>query len=242
MKIGRISFGQDYGEIGYFSRFNPQTSKYKYANWGSRKWEYYYVEKILTDIGIKGKQVVDVGIGRPIDSDFYKFYVKSGCFLTGFDPDGRLKPVTVLSKKCKIIRSSAEKMKTGTKKADIVVVISAFEHFPEKVFKQTIKEIYRIIKDNGHLIVTLDMTVCNHKKSAPWAILEKTINKIPPQENSLPLPKNYAPLSLERFLKLVSLYFYVKDSKIFNSELNRWLRVYSWSWNSCVAYIHLYKK
>lgn len=232
----------EYGEIGYFIKRNPITWKYKYANWGSRKWEYYYVEKVLNEIRIQNKQVVDVGIGRPVDANFYKYYVKSGCYLTAFDPDTRMGSVVNLSKHCKIICTSAEKMKYPSRKADVVVVLSAFEHFPIKVFLKTIKEIARILKPGGHLIVTLDMTSVDHKRSARWAILEKTINGLSDQENNLPLPAKFKPLSLENFLKYLSPYFKLKDSEVTNVNVKPSKLVYSKTWNSCVAYMHLYRK
>lgn len=233
---------KDYGEIGFFKKSNKQTTKYTYANWGSRRWEYFYVADQLSKIGVKNKHVVDIGIGLPTDADFYKFYIGSGCYLTGIDPDGRLKKVTKLSERCQIIRSSGDKLPLKSQSADVVVVLSAFEHFHYKTFSKTLKEINRILKNDGHLIVTLDTTSVDHTRSARWAILEKTFNGLPAEENDLPLPRKSKPLSIIQFLNLVSTYFYPKNKNIRNVQLNPDRLVYDKYWNSTVAYMHLYKK
>lgn len=230
-----------YGEVGYFVKKNPHTKKYFYANWGSREWEYRWVENILNKIGIKNKRVIDIGIGLPTDSDFYKFYIRSGSFLTAFDPDDRLDKITYLSNKCKIIRKSAEKMNIPSATIDVVVCLSSFEHFPVQIFKKTIKEIHRVLKRNGHLIVTLDLTF-DKLKSSRWAVLEKTISGLPATENNLRLKSEYQQLTLEYFLKMVSPYFTVNNKIIKNKGVINSKLIYSKKWNSYVAYLHLYKK
>lgn len=230
-----------YGEIGYFVKKNPHTKKYFYANWGSREWEYRWVENVLNQIEIKNKKIVDIGIGLPTDSDFYKFYIKSDSFLTAFDPDSRLDKIIPLSSKCKIIRKSAEKMDIPSATIDVVVCISSFEHFPVENFKKTIKEIHRVLKRNGHLMVTLDLTF-NKLKSARWAVLEKTIAGLPATENNLRLKPEHQQLTLQYFLKMVSPYFTVKNKIIKNKRARISELVYSKKWNSYVTYLHLYKK
>lgn len=230
-----------YGEIGYFVKKNPHTKKYCYANWGSREWEYLWVENVLNKIGIKDKKIIDIGIGLPTDSDFYKFYIKSGSFLTAFDPDSRLDKITHLSGKCKIISKSAEKMDIPPATTDVVVCISSFEHFPVEIFKRTIKEIHRVLKKNGHLIVTLDLTY-NKLGFARWAVLEKTLAGLPATENNLRLKPEHQQLTLEYFLKMVSPYFTVKNKRIKNKGAGISELVYSKKWNSYVVYLHLHKQ
>jgi ubiquinone/menaquinone biosynthesis C-methylase UbiE len=192
-------------------------------------------------MGINNKKIIDIGIGLPSDSDFYKFYIKSGSFLTAFDPDSRLDKTTYLSSKCKIIRKSAEKMDIPSATIDVVVCISSFEHFPVKSFKKTIKEIHRVIKRKGHLIVTLDLTF-NKLQSARWAVLEKTISGLPAAENNLKIRPEHQQLTLEYFLKIVSPYFTVKNNIIKNNKAKISELVYSKKWNSYVAYLHLHKQ
>jgi ubiquinone/menaquinone biosynthesis C-methylase UbiE len=230
-----------YGDVGFFKITHPITNKYTYANWGSRKWEYYYVEKLLNEIDIENKQVVDIGIGIPSEHNFYTNYVRSNCNLTAFDPDGRLDEITMLSQKCCIVRQSAEQMEMTSNSVDVVVSISSFEHFPVDVFKRTIREIHRILKDDGHLVITLDLTY-DKKSSAVWAILEKTLNGFPAKENDCQLQGHHQQLTLEYFLELISPYFYPEDTKIYNKEIAITKRMYSAEWNSHIAYLHLRKR
>jgi len=222
-------------------RRNPQTQKYTYANWGSRKWEYYYVGKLLEEIGIAHKNVVDIGIGLPSDSNFYEYYVESDCNLIGLDPDTRLDDITQLSETCCIYRKSAEKMSSiEDGSTDVVVALSSLEHFPFEAFNKTIQEVHRSLKDDGHFIVTLDLTY-DKRSSAPWAILEKTMNGLPVEENDERLEDRYQQLTLEHFIKLISPYFYSKDESIANRSSPVRELVYSKKWNSHIAYMHLYK-
>ncbi|MCL4338847.1 class I SAM-dependent methyltransferase [Patescibacteria group bacterium] len=230
-----------YKDMGYFYKNDPYTRQYRFSNWGSRKWEYRYAQGILEEIGIKDKNVVDVGIGIPSDYDFYKYYLKSGCHLWAFDPDGRLPKVLNLSEKCRIFNKSAEKINIPPKSCDVVVCISAFEHFPFRIFQKTVKEVYRILKKNGHFIITLDLTH-DKKKSARWAILEKTLNGLPEYENDIGLKTHDKQLTLTYFLDLISPHFYIKDKQIRNNERSLSDIVFSQEWNSYVGYLHLYKR
>lgn len=236
-----LSLAHDhYGDVGYFRTTHPSTDIYSYANWGSRRWEYCYVEKLLNEIGVEDKQVVDIGIGFPSEHNFYFSYAKSKCFLTAFDPDGRLDEVTRLSPRGNIFRRSAENINMKSGSVDVVVSISSFEHFSFDAFQKTIKEVHRILKDDGHLIITLDLTY-DKKSSARWAVLEKTINGFPPEENDCQLQENHQQLTLEYFLKLLSPYFYPEDANIYNKERSITERVYSPEWNSHIAYLNLQK-
>ena len=237
-----LSLAHDhYGDVGYFRTTHPSTDIYSYANWGSRRWEYCYVEKLLNEIGIEDKQVVDIGIGIPSEHNFYLSYAKSKCFLTAFDPDSRLDEATRLSPGGNIFRQSAEKINMKSGSVDVVVSISSFEHFSFDVFQKTIKEVHRILKNDGHLIITLDLTY-DKKSSARWAVLEKTINGFPPEENDCQLQENHQQLTLEYFMKLLSPYFYSEDTNIYNKERPITERVYSSEWNSHIAYLHLRKR
>ncbi|NMC36406.1 class I SAM-dependent methyltransferase [Candidatus Beckwithbacteria bacterium] len=241
MHLRKICSAPSYGEIGFFSKNDFYSRKYQAANWGSRKWEYYYAEYLLNKLGVKNKKIIDIGLGLLSQYSFYKFYLKSGCFLTAYDPDPRLKSITALSNRCKLVCQSAEKLDHKDNSIDIVVAISALEHFPIAAFKKTVKETARVLKSNGHFVVTLDITY-DHLKSAPWAILEKTINKLPAGENNLKLKKASTFLTPQHFIKLLSPYFYAKNYDIKNSDLPVDKLVYSPKWNSYIAYFHFYKK
>ncbi|GEM_PF-6922032 len=231
-----------YGDIGYFSKNNPQTFDYTYANWGARRWECYYLVEQLNKIGIRDKVVADVGIGAPSESNFYTFYLKSGCKLFGFDPDDRLPEVTHLSDKCNIYRKSGEDMSVlADGSTDVVVVLSAFEHFPIQSFKNTLIEINRIMKKGGHLLITLDLTF-DKKRSAPWAILEKTLNNLPEQENHTELKDSDQQVTLPYFMKMLEPYFYAENPSMYNKDLMPNRLLLDKKWNSYIAYMHLRKK
>ena len=87
----------------------------------------------------------------------------------------------------------------------------------------------------------MDLTF-NKLKSARWAVLEKTISGLPATENNLRLKSEHQQLTLEYFLKMVSLYFTVKNKIIKNKGVINSKLIYSKKWNSYVAYLHLYKK
>lgn len=236
------SDNNNYGEVGYFVKNNPITTKYTYANWGSRLWELKAVETWLTKYGIKDKKIVDIGIGLPSASNFYNFYVKSGCYLKAYDIEERFTGDVVLSDRCVIFHKSSDNMEENPDNSvDVVVALSSLEHYPLESFKKTILEVQRILKPGGLFLVTLDLTF--DKKSAPWAILEKTLNGLPEQENSLELSDAQEQLTLKKFIDMLSSNFYTKDTMFKNDEcknLNKF--VYSKKWNSRIAYIHLYKK
>ncbi len=230
-----------YGDVGFFITKNPKTKKYKYSNWGSREWEYYYMEEKLKEMCIDGKVIIDIGIGRPVDCDFYKFYVSENCYMTAFDPDVRMPKVTNLSKRCKILRMSAEKLPLKNESVDVAVVLSSFEHFPLNEFSKTIKELFRVLKPGGDLLVTLDLTL-DHQKSARWAILEKTMNHLSKIENDQKISKKGKFLTIDSFLGMIRPYFKPKSSTILNFDVKPKDMVYSPDFNSNVAYLHLYKQ
>lgn len=231
----------DYGQVGFFATTDPFTLDYTFANWGSRKWEYQYVREQLRQIGIKDKVVVDIGIGLPSDSNFYQYYVNSGCNLFAYDPDGRIPEKYILSEKCTIFRQSAEKLPHKANSVDVVVILSVIEHLPKKVFDKTISEVHRVLKANGVLLITLDLTY-NKQKSARWAILEKTLNGYPSDENDIRIKANDKQVTLELFLKMISRWFKPSKTTIRNKSLPIEQMVYSPRWNSHVAYIRLTKQ
>ena len=233
---------KSYEEVGYFIKNNPIDTNYTYANWGSRLWELKAVETWLTEKAIEGKNVVDIGIGLPSDSNFYKFYVNSGCNLKAYDLDPRINGDIKLSNKCTIYNKSSDSMKENADNSvDVVVALSSLEHYPIESFKKTVSEVYRILKPNGLFIVTLDLT--SGKKSAPWAILEKTINHRPAKENDLGIGNAGEQLTLEKFIKMLSPLFYTNSKGIKNYYLKDSSRlVSSKKWNSYISYALLYKK
>jgi len=230
------------GDVGFLLKPHRRTRKFTYANWGSRKWEYPYIIDQLEKIGIQDKKIVDLGIGLPDDSNFYQYYLRSGCYLTGYDIDARLPPELKLSDRCRILRKSSEHMEDfKDDEVDVAVALSSFEHFPIEVFRNTIKELSRVVKSGGDFLVTLDLTL-DKERSAPYAILEKTLNGMPLQENNLRLSSNHRQLTIDYFLELVAPHFLPANPTIYGKESPISERVYSKEWNSQVAYLHLQKR
>ena len=126
---------------------------------------------------------------------------------------------------------------------DAIVAISSLEHFPVKSFYNCLVKLSSIIKDDGYFIVTLDMTI-DKSRSARWAILEKTYNGLPEQENDIPLEDRHKQIDLQAFIAMIGEYFVtdqINDVKITDcSNLTKY--VYSDEWNSIVGYLKLRKK
>lgn len=231
----------DYGEAGYFLKRNPVTGKYTFSNWGSRIWEYKYTETMLLNWGVKGKRVVDIGIGLPSDSNFYKFYVNNGVELIAYDLDSRLSTITRLSEKCRIInKNSAQMDEIESSSVDVVVAISNFEHFDIESFEKTLIEVNRILKAGGKFLITFDI-VLDHDKPAAWALLEKSINGKPAVESNEVLGLEAKKLELEDYLEILSKYFDV-PTHILNKGSSTKDLVYSDKWNSKIGYAVVTKK
>jgi len=241
--VFRYGYDNNYSDVGFFIKNNPISLKYTYANWGSRLWEIFLIKKWLNEINIKDKNVVDIGIGLPSDSNFYEFYIESGCYLDAYDLDDRLKKDIVLSERCKIYYKSSDIMnEVMDDSVDVVVALSSLEHYPIESFYKTIKEVHRILKPSGFFLVTLDITF-NKNRSAPWAILEKTYNNLPEIENNSGLRDVDKQITAENFLDMISLYFRTADNKLKDkNHFSLKQLVYSDKWNSHVAYLRLIKK
>lgn len=230
-----------YADAGYFLWTHPQfaASRYTYANWGSRRWEYCYAVQIMDSFGIQGKQLVDIGIGLPESSNFYTYYVNSGCRLLGVDLDSRLPPNTTLSESCSIIRQSATSIPMENGSVDFVIAISSLEHFPIDILRQAIIEIQRVLKPKGKLLITLDETI-DHRCSAPWAIAEKTYNGLPAYEHDFPLPEGGRPFTIHTLLQMLSPGFLTDDVLVADDscEISNACLPYleSVKWNSRVSY------
>lgn len=231
----------EYGEAGYFLKRNPITGKYTFSNWGSRLWEYKYTETMLKKWGAEGKRVVDIGIGLPSDSNFYKFYVENRVELTAYDLDSRLPAVTQLSEKCKILnKNSANMAEIQTGSVDIVVAISNFEHFDIDSFEKTLLEVNRILKPGGKFLITFDI-VMDHAKPATWAILEKSVNGKPAVESDEVLGQEAKKLDLADYLNILSKYFAVPNTILNKDVLTKDL-VHSDKWNSKIGYAVVTKR
>jgi len=106
--------------------------------------EYDY---ILNNFDLKNKRILDVGCGNYINT--LKFLAKRPKLLVGIDnkqPNAKLK-----TKKCLFIRSNCEKIPYKKNKFDIVTCIRVF---PYVNIDKTIKEIARVTKNNGIILIS----------------------------------------------------------------------------------------
>lgn len=134
-------------------------------NW-SRWWEYSFVWLHLKPLVGKGATVLDIGPGLT----FWPFFLADKGFeVTAIDVDSRIKSwaesalekLTCLDssakRRLKFITGDITKTKFPGRVFEAVTNISVIEHINDKY--QAIKEIYRLLKPEGKLINTLDISV-----------------------------------------------------------------------------------
>lgn len=242
-------------QLGVFNAKGPQLDGIKWGNWGSRPYEYYWAASVAS---ISGKNVIDLGVGLPSQYDWYRYAVNQlhPKFYVGIDADGRMKNEEIITDSYKMLFMNMADIAYPENSFDIAYCISTYEHIPYDVFIETIKETYRVLKDDGVLIITLDEEWDMSQKSNysnGWNTLELTL-----VEKNMFTPKNRT-FGLPEFLELIKDYFvpYLdeivhedgkliskvdgtvyydrkdKDPKILNSGLPT---------NSCVSYAILKKK
>ena len=80
---------------------------------------------------------------------------KKGCNVTGIDMNQKsIKIAKILSENGKFVISTAEKLPLKSKVFDKVVSVCALEHFKDDA--AAIHEMYRILKSDGYLVLTVD--------------------------------------------------------------------------------------
>lgn len=119
------------------------------------RWE--IIETFLNTIdfkkGFNGFSILDLGCGRGWLTNLLSNYGD----VIGIEP---VRPVVEYAKKIFpkikfICGNSKDLLKKGKiKKFDLIVTSEVIEHIPDISKKQFIKDIFRLLNDNGHLIVT----------------------------------------------------------------------------------------
>jgi SAM-dependent methyltransferase len=164
-----------YNGVDFFKLSDPYKDEF-YVYWGERCWEYEYITQCLNLMDIKGKNVVEVGIGLPGQSKMTDYYVNSGANIIGLDinPDIEF-DTTFISENVKIYKHSADDMfMVENESVDCVVAISSMEHMSFSVFNRTINEACRVLKHGGYFIGTLGCLINLYQIDdfSDWAVLE----------------------------------------------------------------------
>lgn len=196
--------------VGIFRPSDPVISGIKYGNWGSRPYEYAWASTI---VDIKNKRVIDLGVGLPSQYNWYKYAVKKlqPAFYAGIDCDERILREVILKDTFEIKHMDMSKIQYPNKSFDIAFCISTYEHIPYKTFMKSIQETYRILKDDGLLVITLDEEWDKNEPTTHgngWNTLEQSLI-----ENGL-FRRGQRSFGLPEFLSLIKNYFTLVEDAI----------------------------
>lgn len=201
--------------MGVFTVKDPVLTEIKYANWGSRPFEYKWVSSV---VDVKDKKVIDLGIGIPSHHEWYKYVIQElqPSFYAGIDCDERMIDQQIVSDKFEILYMGMDDLWYPDATFDVAYCISTFEHIPYETFMKSIKEAYRVLKDDGVLVITLDERWDRnlaHTHSNGWNILEQSLIAKGEFADS-----NFS-FGLPSFLQLIQSYFVpVKDCVVLASH------------------------
>lgn len=166
-------------KFGYFKTTDPQLLGFKFGNWGSRPYEYFWVAFVES---VSGKDVFDLGTGMPSEhtwNEFVKESLKPKSYL-GIDMDLRLKTEEINEPNHKVLWMNATKIELPNNSIDVITSISTFEHIDNfEDFKQIMRECNRVLRPGGKMIITLDeYHDCNRTDALPWNELERARKRI----------------------------------------------------------------
>lgn len=114
-----------------------------------------FQQKVLKVAEIKdGQRVLDLGCG----SGTFLMMVKKSypdCKVIGVDPDKKM--LSLAKNKglddSELVQSLAEELPFRASQFNVVVSSLTFHHLPTEIKKQTLKEIYRVLKDGGRFLL-----------------------------------------------------------------------------------------
>ncbi len=109
--------------------------------------------RLAEKVGIKGKRILDVGCSYPW---FLNYAQKNGAKeVAGIEPDiVKVKAARKQIPKAKILQGHAGDLKFPNKSFDLVTLFDVIEHIPPNTEPDTLKEINRVLKSGGHLIIS----------------------------------------------------------------------------------------
>jgi len=186
-----------------FRPSDPQLHGIKYANWGSRPFEYYWAANIVE---VNNKTILDLGVGIPSQHEWYKYMIDTlhPMYYAGIDADGRMKNEEIHANNYDMLAMDMSSLSFKDKTFDIAYCISTFEHIPYQIFMKSIQDTHRVLKDDGVLVITLDE---HWDKNIPldhhngWNTLEQSV------ANTELFTFSDISFGLPDFLKLVQDYF-----------------------------------
>ena len=196
--------------LGLFKRNDLQLDGLRWANWGSRPYEYYWVSNVVP---VNNKRVIDLGVGLPSQHSWFRYVIDvlKPAFYVGIDADGRIIDEVVETEEYKILQMDMSALAFQDNDFDIAYCISTFEHIPFQIFMKAIKEVYRILKDDGVLVLTLDEQWDKDKsltRDSDWNNLEQSLVQMGLIDNS-----QHA-FGLPDFLNLIRDFFIPLDDDL----------------------------
>ena len=241
--------------IGLFMRSDPRVEGIKYVGWGSRPYEYAWARSVVS---VKNKCVIDLGIGLPSKHNWYRYVIENlqPSFYAGIDCRPEIKKQLCSDSNYEIRCMNMTRLKYPDKSFDVAYCISTFEHLTYEEFVAAVKETYRVLKDDGLLVVTLDEEWINTPTNPNnnWNFLEQDLIKkglFCRKERSFGLPE-FAHLIEDHFTFYQEDAIIDRDLGIIRSKENQCVYYQRSNWdekflssrnriNSCVSYA-LFKK
>lgn len=193
--------------IGYFKSTDKRIDSIKYANWGSRPYEYQWVIDVINELNITNMKVIDLGIGEPSLHgwpNFFKDYFKYDLYV-GIDCNDMLKREGIDTENFKLKHMDMTDIDYANDFFNLGICISTFEHFDslENLIK-SFQEIHRVLLPGSFLIVTLDEIWDCKKENKPdafWSFLDLHLR------NKKYVFKDGISFSIYDFVDLVNPYF-----------------------------------
>lgn len=200
--------------IGLFKYYDPKLEGLIYANWGSRPFEYKWVTDV---VDFKGKKVLDMGVGLPSEHNWYQYVINNlkPSFYSGIDNDPRMANETVKDYRFELVQMNMTKLNYPDKHFDVVLCISSLHGLDYLTFMASIKEAFRVLKNDGVLLITFDERWDKnlpYNQDRNWNALEQSIGTRSLVDNAS------VAFGMPQLLSLIKGYFVpYEDNLIINS-------------------------